>query len=243
MNIIDIIILLFIALCTITGLKRGVIKETINVVGNFLILILSFLLMGKIASLLYSFVPFLNLQILGISLSALNILVYQLIAFALTYLILSFLFRIILGITKIIDRIIKSLIIFQGLSSVLGAIVGAISGYITSFVVLLILSVPFSSNETFHQSKINHFILRNTPILTNLTSGIYNATNDIYTLTEMISNDQDKTKNSNEYNLQILNIMLKYKIVSIDTVEKLVSQNKLSDLKNIDNILNQYQEG
>lgn len=240
MNIIDVIILLFIAMCMVAGLKRGVIKETVSVVGNFLMLVLAFLLMGKVANILYNFVPFLNLHILGISLSALNILVYQIIAFALVYLILSLIFRLILTATKIIDKILNSLILFHGLSSILGAIVGIINGYITTFVILLILSVPFSGNDYFHYSQINNFILKNTPILTNLTSGIHNATNDIYTLSKTIAEDEEKIKHSNEYNLQILNIMLKYQIISIDTVEDLISKDKLSDINNLDSILNQY---
>lgn len=240
MNIIDIVIILFILMCMVSGLKRGFIKETVDVVGNIIMLILSFSLMGNVAEYLYQFMPFLNLGLLGITLSALNILVYQIISFAIIYFILNIIFRVILNITKVVDKLINSLLIFHTTSSILGAVVGLISGYLFVFVILVIVSIPLASNSYLHESKLNNFILTKTPILTGLTTNISSATSDIYELTEAISKDKDKLKNSNKYNLKVLDIMLKYNIVSIDTVDDLVEKDKLSDIKNINSVLKKY---
>ena len=240
MNIIDVIVILFILLCIVSGLKRGVIKEAVYVLGNILILILSFSLMGVFAKILYGFMPFFNFGLLGISLSALNILVYQIISFVILYLIFSSIFRLVLSVTKVIDKLINSLLIFHGLSSILGGIVGFIGGLLVSFVLLIIISVPLADNVYFHESKVADLVLNHTPILTGLTRNMNSATNDIYILTRKISKDSNKIANSNTYNLEILDIMLKYNLVSVDTIDQLVEQNKLSDLKNINSILNKY---
>lgn len=239
-NIIDVIVILFILLCIVSGFKRGVIKETVNVVGNLVVLILSFSLMGSVAKILYGFMPFFNFGLLGISLSALNLLVYQIIAFVIIYLILSFVFRLVLSVTKVIDQLVNSLMIFHAASSVLGGIVGFIGGFLISFVILIIISVPLADNVHFHESKAADLILNHTPVLTGLTRNITSATGDIYTLTQRINKDRRKLENSNLYNLEILGIMLKYHVVSVDEVDQLVEQGKLSDLKNINSILNQY---
>lgn len=240
MNIIDVIVILFILLCIVSGLKRGVIKEAVYVVGNIFILILSFSLMGSFAKILYSIMPFFNFGFLEIGLSALNILVYQIIAFVIIYLILSSIFRLVLGVTKVIDKLINSLLLFRGLSSILGGIVGFIGGVLVAFVILIIISVPLADNVYFHESKSVDLVLNHTPILTGLTKDLNGATNDIYILTRRISKDNNKIANSNAYNLETLDIMLKYNLVSVDTIDKLVEQNKLSDIKNINSILNKY---
>ena len=49
-----------------------------------------------------------------------------------------------------------------------------------------------------------------------------------------------ETISQNESNLKSLDIMLKYKITDKKTVEKLVEQNKLSSIDNIDSVLNKY---
>ncbi len=240
MNIIDVIVILFILLCIVSGLKRGVIKETVNVVGNLFILVLSFSLMGSVAKILYGFMPFFNFGLLGISLSTLNLLVYQIIAFVIIYLILSFIFRLVLSVTKVIDKLVNSLLIFHTASSILGGIVGFIGGFLISFVILIIISVPLADNIHFHESKAADLVLNHTPILTGLTKNLNSATSDIYTLTRRINKDKHKLENSNLYNLEVLAIMLKYEIVSVETIDQLVEQGKLSDMKNINSILNQY---
>lgn len=239
-NIADAIIILFILMCTITGMRRGGIRETVNVIGNFLIIIISFKAMGGVASLLYKFMPFLSMGLLGISLSALNILVYQIIAFTIVYLILSVLFRLVLVATRVVDKIISSLILFNGLSSLLGAVVGFLGGYIMTFVILVVISVPLADASFLHDSKLNQFILQKTPILTGLTTPISSATHDIYQVTTKISKDANKFENSAIYNAEILDIMLKYQAVSVETVDSLVEQGKLKDIQNVEGILKKY---
>lgn len=44
----------------------------------------------------------------------------------------------------------------------------------------------------------------------------------------------------NEANLESIDIMLKYKLVNKETIEKLVKSNKLENVENIENILSKY---
>ncbi len=240
MNLLNVIIILFILLCMVTGLKRGFIKETVNVVGNVVILIISFLFMNSLATILYQFLPFINLGLLDISLSALNILVYQIISFGIIYFILNAILRIIISLTNIIDKLINALVIIRPVSSFLGMIVGFISGYVITFIILLILSIPFSTNNTFYSSSIGNFILEKTPIFASLTTNIRNTTKEIYSLANTIKNDNQRIKNSNQYNLEVLDIMLKHKLISVETIDNLIEQGKLGDIKNINKVLNKY---
>ncbi len=242
MNFVDGIIIIFILLAAVAGFKRGVIRETIGVVGNFLCLVLAFLFMPMLANFFYDYVPFLSLGLFDITLSALNILVYQIVSFAICYLILTTILRLVMSITNIVDKLINALIIFTIPSKILGAVVGLISGYITVFVILLVLSIPFSNAKyvSLHESKLNNFILNNTIILSGITKPITNTTSDIYTLSVKISKDDNRVANSNEYNLKMLDLMMKYKIVNYDTVNKLIDNGKLNDIRGYEKVVDKY---
>lgn len=240
MNIVDILVIIFILLCVISGCSRGIIKEGVNVIGTVLMVTLSFSLMGKLAPILYKFLPFFPLGINKLHLTALNILLYQVLSFALIFFALNLIFRMILALTDIVDKLLNLLIILKPVSSFLGGILGLISGVIASFIILLILSIPLSGFTFFHESKITNFILDKTPIFAPLTENITNATNDIYSLAMDIGDDEEKIKNSAKYNLEAMDIMLKYNLVTPESLEELQRQNKLNDLSGIEGIINKY---
>ncbi len=240
LNIVDILIIIFILLCIVTGCNRGIIKEGMNVLGTILMVVISFSLMGTLANAFYKFLPFFPLGLGKINLTALNILLYQILAFAIIFSILNLIFRIILTITNIVDKLLNALIIMKPVSSFLGGIVGFISGVVVSFVILLILSVPLSGFKTFHESKITNFILDKTPLFAPLTQNITNATNDIYKLVSNINDEEEKIKNANKYNLEAMDIMLKYKLITPENLEILQKQNKLNSITGIENIINKY---
>ena len=81
------------------------------------------------------------------------------------------------------------------------------------------------------------FIIFNTPVLSNTVSPLTKAVVEVYNLSSETSME---TISQNESNLKSLDIMLKYKITDKKTVEKLVEQNKLSSIDNIDSVLNKY---
>ena len=235
LNIVDILIIIFILLCIVTGCNRGIIKEGMNVLGTILMVVISFSLMGTLANAFYKFLPFFPL-----GLGKINLTAYQILAFAIIFSILNLIFRIILTITNIVDKLLNALIIMKPVSSFLGGIVGFISGVVVSFVILLILSVPLSGFKTFHESKITNFILDKTPLFALLTQNITNATNDIYKLVSNINDEEEKIKNANKYNLEAMDIMLKYKLITPENLEILQKQNKLNSITGIENIINKY---
>ena len=58
MNVVDIIILIFLAFGAVLGFKRGFTKQLVSLVGIFAIIILSFLLKNPVSVFLYNNLPF-----------------------------------------------------------------------------------------------------------------------------------------------------------------------------------------
>ena len=174
MNIFDIGIILILIMCAITGFKKGVIKETVSLVGIILVFVIAFLLKGYLGNVLCKYLPFFNFTGNLKGVVTLNILMYQLIAFFILYSILISIYAIILKVSGIIQKLVNMTIVLILPSKIGGAIVSFISGYIVMFVVLLTLAIPLKNSDLFMESNMVNKILYNTPILSSSTSNINN---------------------------------------------------------------------
>ena len=63
MNILDAVIIIFFIVGILAGFRRGVIKQTVLLVGIVIILVLSFYLRVPISTFLYKHLPFFSLSI------------------------------------------------------------------------------------------------------------------------------------------------------------------------------------
>ena len=237
MNIFDIGIVLILIMCAITGFKKGIIKETVSLIGIILVFVIAFLLKGYVGNILCKYLPFFQFSGNLKGIVALNILMYQIIAFFILYSILIGIYAIVLRISGIFQKLVNMTIVLIIPSKIGGAIVSFISGYIIMFVVLLTLSIPLKNSEIFTSSNMVNKILYNTPVLSNSTSGITDSTKEICDLGKMLSK---KEINTNEANLKTLDVMLKHKVVSKKTVEQLIVLDKLNGINNINSVLNKY---
>ena len=242
MNIIDLIIIIFLLYSVFMGYTRGVIQEAFKLVGNFLVIIFSFLFTRSLSDILCNSLPLYNFEFFDIHLSFFWIFIYHIIAFVMIALALKMLVNFILMFTGIIDMVVDMIPIFNKLSRILGMVVGFFSGLVISFIVLLVISVPLASNSLLHESKYANYILDNTFIVSGMAENIRNATNDVYNLSVEIKNDEERFENTDSYNTQILDIMLKYNIVSLDTVDKMVVQEKIENTKSVERIVKRYRE-
>ena len=226
------IILMFIGYM-IGGWKEGVIKEGVSFVGMLLVFIISYSLKGLVGNILCSIFPFFNFG----GLVTLNILIYQIIAFFIIFSLLSILYKWLLKLSEKLQKLINATIILTIPSKILGSLVGLLKGILVVFIILICLVLPCRDLKAFTKSTMVNKVLFETPILSKKTDNFVIAIKEIYDTTSKISL---KEIDKNEGNLRSLDIMLKYKIVSKKEVLKLVKNNKLDKVKNIDSVLNNY---
>lgn len=221
MNIVDAIIIICIILGAMGGLRRGLIKETVYLVGIILVLVVSFHLKDSLATLMYKYLPFFNFHGPLEGISSLNILVYELIAFLIVFSVIYLILRIILKLTGIIETILKCTIILGFISKICGAVLGAIEGYIIVFIVLFTLNQPFFNVTGMEESKLSNFILNKTPFMSEATEGIRDAVYEIDDLS-------DKYKNNKKiFNDEAIKLFIKYDIISEENVNLLKEKGKL----------------
>jgi len=113
MTIVDFIIITFIILGAIIGFKQGAIKTGVDFLGIGLIAIISFVFKDKLMVLLYEHLPFFDFFGLIKGITSVNILFYQILSFIIIFMALTFILKILIAITGIIEWILKMTIFLR----------------------------------------------------------------------------------------------------------------------------------
>jgi len=232
MNIVDIIIIVGLILGALTGFIRGFFKQTVVFLGTILVVVLAFLLKNPLSLIMYNSFKFFSFG----GLTSLNILLYEVIAFIIALVILSLIFAIILKVTGIIETVLKATVVLALPFKLLGMIVGIIESIVLMYVILFILSIPVFKVPYINESKNAQMILTKTPIISSITEDVVTSFNEISEFTKDIN-----LKDVRGTNRQILEVLLKNKVVTTENVKILVDNDKL-DIDNIEDLIEEYKD-
>lgn len=232
-NLIDAIILLIILLGGVIGFKEGVIKKLTSVIGLIIVVILSFTLKNYLSVFFYENLPFFDLWGVFKGIQVLNILFYELLAFVIIASVLTIVYRLILGLTGIIEKVLKATVILSIPSKILGFFVGLIENYIWVYLFLFILTLPVINIKQIYDSKTAVFIMEKTPILSKYTDKTIDIYNDLYDII-----DSNGEKANEQVNEEAMDLMLKYEIITKESAKKLIDKNKVN--VNDDSFLDKY---
>lgn len=236
LNLIDVIVILIILSGAVVGYKSGFTKQIISFFGFIIVLILSYLLKNYISELLYQYFPFFDFGGVLKGVTVLNILIYEVISFFIVFSILMIAFKLILFISKIFETLLKFTIILGIPSKLLGAVVGMVEYYIIAFFALYIFTLPIFAIDGMENSKFKDPILKNTPVLSHYTKDglqVYEEFNEL-------KDKYEVEQNVEQFNLEALDLFLKYKVITKDSVSKLVERKKLN-IPNVDTVLSKYE--
>lgn len=233
-NIFSVVIILLILLCGVIGSKRGILKELVVIVGTIIVFAIAFFFKDALAGVLCTYLPFFNFKIPLGNLISLNIIFYQLIAFLIIVIVLRFILQILIDVTGIFSKIINATIILALPNKLLGFIVGLIEGYILMFIILNVIAIPMSGSSLFMNSGVRKYIVNETPVLNDTIGGLNYAIDDVLSL----SSKDDRNTND----LKVIDIMLKYKTVSVEFMDKVKETGKLDTITGLDNVINKYRE-
>lgn len=212
MNIVDIIIILVILLSGIVGFKRGFTKELVCFLGVFVVIILGFILKDPVAEILYDNLPIFKIN----GLYSLSIYFYVVIAFILVTSVLLLIFKLLIVLTSLFEKLLNHTIILGIPSKILGFIIGLIEGVVWTFIILYVLNLPIFNIKDIKESTLKKAVLDDTPILSNIN-------NDIVDSLKEISEIKDK-KTRKEKEKETLDIMIKYHIIDETTAESLIKK-------------------
>ncbi len=234
-GIVDVCILIILLMLAVIGLKRGFFKQTVITIGTVLVFILAYYFKDYLADFFSYNLPFIKFSGSIAGLSTLNIIVYQMLAFIFMLGVFTAILAVLIKITGLFEKILKFTIILSIPSKIAGFILGLIEGYVIVFIALFVLNQPAINLEILNESKAMPVILNSSVGLSSIVSKTGTSVMEIYELGKTYSMDQD----SNEFNKNSIDIMLKNKIITTEYVNRLISKNKIQ-IDGIEEILQKY---
>lgn len=223
MNLVDVIIILVIGLGAVLGFKRGVFKQAVESLGGLAALILSLIFMRPLAMFLIDIGPTFNFRGMLSEISSINVLAYNFIAFLILIIIFSILLRILLIVADAIERVLKATILLAIPSKILGAILGMFEHYLLVFILLFILTLPIFNFRIINEAGLTSRILGGTPIVSSVASATIDTFNDVYDMSEELSNDSNRIK----LDEKVLKIMIDNNLISQEKAEELYEKGKI----------------
>lgn len=237
MSTVDVLIVVFILIGAAIGVKDGFTKSLIKLTGLSIVLILSYLLKNPVSEFYMNIFPFFPFGGVIKGLTVLNIAVYELLAFASLCAILTVILKIVLKVTGIFEKLLSFTIILGVPSKILGGLLGILKNYIITFFVLYYLAMPnFYDVSTVKNSKLKDPILNCTPVLSAKAQNISDVIDEFSSLKEKYKS----TSSPNEFNLETLDLFLKYKITTPENVRRLSESGKIK-INGLDELLKKYE--
>ena len=237
MNIVDVIIIIFVLIGGLLGFKRGAVKEFVSAIGFFVVVVLSFLLKNPLSVIFYENLPFFKFGGIFKGVTALNIALYELIAFLTVALVLTLLWKLVGCASSIVQKIINMTFILGLPSKIIGFIIGVIEYYVLAFIIIYILTIPIFSVKPVLESKGAQGILNETPVISKFVKKSTGFINEFVELRDKYQ----VTESANEFNYETLDLFMKYDIVDVKSVKKLKEKNKIS-IDGIDTLIQKYEE-
>ena len=233
MNLVDIFIIVFLLLFAAIGFNRGVIKSLITVLGFIIVIFGAYTLKNYIGDILVLNLPFISFgDFLGGAVT-LNIIMYQMLAFLIMLIIFGLIYKFLVTISGIFEKILKMTIVLGIPSKLLGMIVGALEGYIIVYLALFFLYQPFLDSSFLEVSKYAPTILNKSPVISSIAEGGLQIINEI--------TDATKIKDKENMDLVISDLILKHKVTSPEIMQKLVDTIKIN-VDGIQEIIDKYQK-
>lgn len=220
MSILDYILIGILIICALVGFKKGFIPTIVAFIGTILVIILAYYLKNPISSILYNNLPFIKLGGLASGISVINILVYEGISYIITLIVLSIILGIIVKISGLFNKLVSSTVVIRFGSRILGFLCGIIEGFVIIFIISFLLNIIIPSSSLIQNSKYLKEVLNKTPFLSDIT---HNTTSSVNEIQSILKNNSNKEKT----NLESLNTLLKYEVLSPKEASNLLEKGKI----------------
>ena len=141
-------------------------------------------------------------------------------------------------ITGIVESVLKITVVLAIPSKILGLIVGVIQSVVVLYVFLFLVSLPILKVPYVNDSKYAKIILEKTPFISRITDGVVKTFDEI---SKFSDENLNKNYDSKKANKEMLEIMLKNKVITVENARILSDKSKI-EVDNINELLERYKE-
>ena len=231
MDIVDIIILVVLVAFAIIGFKRGFFKSLISFVGFLIVIAAAYIFKNYLGDIFLLNLPFFEFNSIAGGAVTLNIILYQLIAFIIMLIVFGLVYKFVIAITGLFEKILKVTVILGVPSKIGGLIFGALEGIVIVYLLLFFLAQPFVKVNFLENSTLSKTILNSTPVLSNYAEDTLMIINEV--------RETIKVEDGENLNLKIVDLILKRKVTTPEIIQQLVDMKKI-EIEGIEEIINNY---
>jgi uncharacterized membrane protein required for colicin V production len=150
--IVDFLIIVFLLAGIVGGYKKGFLESTIRFIGGIVTFLGAYLLKGPLSIYLYTNLPFFKLDGFFEGLSVLNVIIYELIAFVILWVLFSIILGILVKVFKL-ERLMMMIVTKLRIpNKFLGAVFGFLEMYLCVYFFVLI-AIFFANFNSYDMNK------------------------------------------------------------------------------------------
>lgn len=221
--IVNSVIILFLVMGVYDGYKKGFIEGLFRLAGAIVALVLAYMFKDKLSVLLYTHLPFIKLGGLFRGVSVINILIYELIAFVLIFIVAILVVDLVVKTSGLVEKLLKIIPLFDVLNGILGALIGFLQTIVILYFVIFVFKFGCNLFGFQLQPSLADNVLE-IKILDEKFGSTISSFNEIAALSKTYENSKDKT----ELNNKSIDILLKYGIISKENLDILIKNGKIT---------------
>ena len=206
----------------VAGYKTGFLESGVKFLKTIIAMLVAYFVKAPLSEYMYVNLPFFQFDGIFKGVSAISILLYELIAFFIVFILIIAILNIISNVLGLERRILR-LVSFIGVpNKIMGAIIGGLKSLVMLYFLLSALFVGSSIYGFNVRDSIGDYIVE-LPILNNTFGNVLDSFEEIGVLAKEYENTQDKESLNNKS----IDILLDYGIITKDNLNVLIESGKV----------------
>ena len=224
--VVNLVIIIFLLLSIYDGYKKGLFESFFKFLGFILSCVVAFTFKNKLSIIMYTYLPFFKFGGAFKGITAINILLYELLAFIGIFIVCMIVVSLILKMTNIIEKLVKALPLIGFVDQLLGAIVGFVQSIVILYFIIFIFKFGCNLFGFYVQPSLADNIME-IPVLKEKCGSSLDAFDDIV----LLKDDFDSSEKE-EFNNKAIKILLDKKIITKENLDLLIKKNKIKYTEN-----------
>ncbi|MBQ4031121.1 MAG: CvpA family protein [Bacilli bacterium] len=224
--VVNLVIIIFLLISIYDGYKKGLFESFFNFLGFILSCIIAFTFKNKLSVIMYTYLPFFKFGGALKGITAINILLYELLAFIAIFIVCMIIVSLILKMTNLIEKLVKALPLIGFVDQLLGALVGLAQSVVILYFIIFVFKFGCNLFGFYVQPSLADNIME-IPFLKEKCGPSLEAFDDIVVLKD----DYDSSEKE-EFNNKAIKILLDKNIITKDNLDLLIKKNKIKYTEN-----------
>lgn len=228
--VISLLVLIIFVSDLIAGYKKGFLESGVKFLKSVIAMLIAYFTKAPLSKYLYMNFPFFEFDGIFKGVSAVSILLYEVIAFFVVFILVLIILAIISSIIKLDERILRLVSIIGVPNKIAGAIVGGLKSIVFLYFALSAFFVVSNFLKIDTGKSLGDFVV-DIPVLKNTFGSVLDSFDKISDLAVEYENIQDKEA----LNEESIDILLKYDIITQENLEILIEAGKVEyNINNVD---------